>query len=101
MINEAKIIDFKDYAEYNKRLSEIIEQASNLSEKIYDQLFDIACSNKWKGWSDNQPEGTKFYVDEEMLRNTGDKNIDLIWELLDKITEVKNNINIKCSDSEN
>jgi hypothetical protein len=34
-------------------------------------------------------------VDEGMLRNTGDKNIDFLWEILDKIEEVKEKIRYK------
>jgi len=28
------------------------------------------------------------YADEDELRNTGDKNINLLWEICDKIQEI-------------
>jgi len=93
--SEAKIIDLKDYVEYDKKLSEIMETAGDLAEDIYDSLFELACLDKWKNWSDSQPVGTVFDVDEEMLRNTGDKNIDCLWELLDKLVEVKEKIKVR------
>jgi len=91
---EAKIINFKDYAEYHEKLSEVMEIVNDLSDEIFDSLFILASLDKWKQWSDTQPVGTVFDVSEEMLRNTGDENIDLLWELLDKIEEVKGKIRV-------
>jgi hypothetical protein len=62
---------------------------NNFSHKIHESLFNLACYGKWKKWDEAQPVGSEIYVDDEMLRNTGDKNIDLLWEVLDKIEEVK------------
>jgi len=90
----AKIIDLNDYAEYNKKLSEIMETVNSLSYEIYEGLFPLAVLNKWKEWDAEQPTGSKLNVDEEMLRNTGDKNIDILWELLDKVEEVIERIGV-------
>ena len=90
--NNPKIIRLKDNAQYKKALSKLIKQLNSLSDKIRDNLFNLACQGKWKEWDKTQPLGTEFYVDEEMLRNTGDKNIDLLWEVLDKIEDVKEKI---------
>jgi hypothetical protein len=86
---DAKIINLKDYAEYNKKLSELVELASDCAEEIYENLFILACMDKWKTWSDSQPVGTEFYLDDYILRDTGDRNIDLLFEIYDKIQEVK------------
>ena len=88
-IRDAKIINIKDYADYVNKLSEIMEKATNFGNEIIRDMFKLACMDKWKKWSDDQPLGTKLYVDDDMLRNTGDKNIDLLWEILDKIMDVK------------
>ena len=90
----ARVINIKDYAGYQAKLSKIVEQVSDLAEEIYESLFELAVLNKWKHWSDSQPVGTEFDVDEEMLRNTGDKNIDVLWKLLDTMLEVKENIKL-------
>jgi hypothetical protein len=97
MDNEAKIINFKDYSKYQDTLTEIIEQVTDIAEEIEESMFNLACLGKWKEWDEEQPEGTVFDVSEEMMRNTGDKNNDLLWELLDKITEVKEQIRVVSS----
>jgi hypothetical protein len=86
-MNDAKIINIKDYTEYNQKLSAIMEKVTALSDEIYEGLFPLALFSNWKEWDSEQPIGSKLHVDEDMLRNTGDKNIDILWELLDK-TEV-------------
>ena len=87
-----KTIGFNDYDKYQATLSTLINQVNSISKEIHENLFDLACQGKWKEWDKNQPLGTTLYVDDDMLRNTGDKNIDLLWEVLDKITEVKEKI---------
>ena len=73
-----------NYIQYPKTLSEIIDQMDKFSqEKILGNLFHLACMGKRKDWVD-----TEHYTDEDMMRNTGDKNIDLLWEVIDKIEEV-------------
>jgi len=89
-----KIVSLNYYAQYQKTLSKLIKQMDSISDKIHDGLFNLACQGKWKEWDKQQQIGTEFYVDEEMLRNTGDKNIDLLWEVLDKIGEVKERMQI-------
>ena len=92
--SEAKIIDFKGYAQYNKKLSEIMEMVNDLGDDIYNSMFGLACLDKWKAWDAEQPIGAEIYVTDEMLRNTGDKNIDLLWQILDKIMDVKEEIHV-------
>jgi hypothetical protein len=86
---DAKIINFKDYSKYHDTLSEIIENMTDFSEDIQEGMFNLASLGKWKEWSDSQTIGAIFEMTEDMLRNTGDKNVDLLWELLDKIEDVK------------
>jgi len=90
--NNSKIISLNHYAQYKKTLSKLIKQMDSISNKIHDELFNLACQGKWEEWDKAQPVGTELYVDNEMLRNTGDQNIDLLWEVLDKIEEVKEKI---------
>jgi len=91
--NNPKIISLTDYTEYRETLSQVIEKISAISDEIQDNLFNLACHGKWKEWDKQQPIGAEFYVDENMIRDTGDKNIDLLWEMLDKINEIKEKIN--------
>ena len=91
---EAKIISIKDYADYNNKLSEVMEHVTALSDSIYECFFELACLDKWRDWSESQTIGTSIYVTEEMLRDTGDRNIDLLFEILDKIEEIKSKIRV-------
>jgi hypothetical protein len=93
-MNDAKIINIKDYAEYNRKLSAIMEKLNELSDEIYEGLFPLALLSNWKDWDEEQPIGSKLHVDEDMLRNTGDKNIDILWELLDMAEDVKDRIRV-------
>ena len=91
---EGKIINIKDQAEYQEMLSAIMKKVNDFSNEIYEDLFPLALLDKWKDWDAEQPVGRKLNVDEEMLRNTGDKNIDILWELLDKIEDITERIGI-------
>ena len=53
--SEAKIIDFKRYAEYNKKLSEIMETVNDLGADIHDSMFELACLDKGQSahWNRN------------------------------------------------
>ena len=86
---ESDYADYVDYAEYIAKLSEIMKTATELGDEIYDGMFELACLNKCKEWSDNQPVGKVSDVKGDFLRNTGDKNIDLLWKILRTITCVK------------
>jgi len=94
MENKGKIINLKGNAEYEKKLSEMMEKVGILSDEIYEGLFPLAIMGKWQEWEADQPIGGKLNVDEDMLRNTGDKNIDILWELLDKAEDVIERIGI-------
>jgi len=81
--------DYADYAEYIAKLSEIMKTATELGTAICSGMFELACLNRLKEWSDNQPVGTVKNVKGSFLRNTGDKNIDLLWNILDTIMDVR------------
>ena len=82
----------KDNALYQEKLSKLIEQASKLADNIKGQLFNLAnlaCLDEWNEYSENEYMGYDLKKDEENLRHTGDRNINLLIEILDKIEEVK------------
>jgi len=92
--SDAKIINMKDYTAYNKKLAEIIEDVDSLYDNVYDNLISLACLDKWKEWDESQPIGAICNFSENALRDTGDKNIDLLFEMLDKMVEVREKINV-------
>jgi uncharacterized protein YwgA len=83
------IVNFHQYTKYHKKLSEIVNQLTDMSEQIHSGMVNLAILGKWQEWSDGQPEGAVFEFTEDMLRNTGDKNVDALVELMDKILDTK------------
>lgn len=95
--NKPQATNFEYNAEYEESLLSAMLLTSTFSQKLYDELFQIAYQGVWRKWSDNQPVGAIFKAQEDMLRSTDDKNIDLFWDVLDKTDEVINTI---CNISE-
>jgi hypothetical protein len=52
-------------------------------------MINIASSGIWFGWTDSLADGTVFNFTPDMLTDTGDKKIDLLWGLYDKLLDVK------------
>ena len=92
---ETKITSQNDDDQYRGFRIEIIERLDDIHDELYDRILDMApYSDKWDEWSESQNNENEITITEEMLRNSGDENIDLLWELLDKIEEVKGNIRV-------
>jgi hypothetical protein len=74
---------------YSIALSEAIWALRRTDKVLYSMMIGLTVSGKWKEWDEKQPEGTIFTFTEEMLRNTGDENVDALCELRDKLCEVR------------
>jgi hypothetical protein len=85
-------------SEYQKALEQTIDTLENIKEDIKSLIFPLAVADKWKEWSDEQEIGEIFNVTEDMLENTGDKNIELLWEIIYKINDVIGQLLRKCGD---
>jgi hypothetical protein len=83
------LVDFHQHKKYHKELVEIVNQLTDMSEQIHSGMVNLAILGKWQEWSGEQSEGTVFEFTEDMLRNTGDKNVDALVELMDKILDTK------------
>jgi hypothetical protein len=83
------IVNFHQYTKYHKELAEVVTQLTDMSKQIHSGMVNLAILGKWQEWSDGQPEGAVFEFTEDMLRNTGDKNVDALAELMDKILDTK------------
>ena len=77
----AIIIPLKSYSEYSKALDSITEEIADMKEAVYGYAIDLATKGKWKEWSDKQAIGTEFSFSEDMLCDTGDKNVDSLMKL--------------------
>ncbi|MEI8202823.1 MAG: hypothetical protein WCH34_07415 [Bacteroidota bacterium] len=88
----AKLINIKHYEEYHKGLRYANLLLEEFSDKIEELTVNLATSKKWKEWSDNHIEGENFTFSYEMLANTGDPNVDLLFTLLEHINDVQEKI---------
>ena len=88
----AKLINIQDVSCYREKLDKTVDYLDSIENQLLLTMFDLATAGKWKNWSDQQKVGTEFEFTEEMLRNTGDENIDKLYELFDKISVVKSEL---------
>jgi len=84
-----KMINFKKKIEYQKSLLETLDYIENIKNQLIGKMIDLAMLDKWQEWNKKQEEGAIFEFTEEMLKNTGDKNIDKLCEIIDKLEMVK------------
>jgi hypothetical protein len=85
----AVTVEFYPYTMYHNTLSEVVEHLIDMSDQLFTDTINIAVSGKWQAWDAKQPDGAEFVFTEEMIRNTGDKNADILVELRDKIWDAK------------
>lgn len=85
----AKFIPLRANTEYQETLKQTIDLLDNIEADLFNQIVGLATSGKWKKWSDEQLIGSVFEFTEEMLRNTGDKNVDLLIELIEIIINTR------------
>ena len=87
--NKNNVVPFSiKNTEYEEEINKTKDILENIKTDIKDTMFSLATTGEWKEWSDTQPVGAIFTVTDEMLENTGDKNVDLLWELVYKINDV-------------
>lgn len=92
----SKIVDlsskYKSSPEYQAELKNSLESLNNIEDELYGILVNLATSGKWKEWSDSIPDGGTFTFTEEMLKDTGDNNIDDLANLMDELIRIKKRI---------
>jgi len=86
-------IDFEDVTitertKYHDMIEGMRDIIGGCGQTIHGKLFSLAINGVWRKWSEAQPAGATIRATNDMLLKTGDKNIDLLWELLDKMEEV-------------
>ena len=84
--------DYKSTEQYRSMLTNAIEKLEDIEENLNNLIVNLATAGKWKEWSDSIPVGGTFKFTEEMLKDTGDNNINDIAGLLDEVIRVKERI---------
>lgn len=87
-----KVININQKREYQKRILATQELLTKIEEDLFNEIIDLATIGKWKQWSDKQEIGTVFNFTDEMLKDTGDENIDSLYELMDELIRIKEKI---------
>ena len=87
-----KTINLNDQNKYQNKLKETIEFLDYTENELFSKMICLATLGKWKNWDDNIEIGTVFNFTEEMLRDTGDFNINKLFEIAEKISIIKKEI---------
>jgi hypothetical protein len=88
---KSKIYKFDDYLapreEYLNRIKQSIVCLDNIDDLLTKEMIEIAVTDKWKKWNEEQAEGTIFNFQDEMLSQTGDKSVDIIYLLRENLRD--------------
>jgi hypothetical protein len=85
-----KTVQLSEYqSSYKERTQETITYLEGVRDEIFTQMINIATVGVWKEWMKDIKTGDTFKFSADMLENTGDKNIEALWELYYKMDEVE------------
>ena len=83
---------YKSSPDYQEQLKENILKLEEIEGDLVGLAINTATTGKWKEWSESMKEGDIFNFTEEMLKDTGDENVDLIASLIDNVIITKEKI---------
>jgi type III secretion system FlhB-like substrate exporter len=94
------IYSFEHFAEkydvtkkhYLDELYGALETLWKFYKKIEEHMVNLLVRDKWKEWNDTKKEGDSFIFSDEILANTGDRNIDDLFSIRDNIYNTINAI---------
>jgi len=88
----SKVIKFKtDYRltpEYRRELNLSVNKLDEFGNELIGLMINLATTGKWKEWSDNMQDGVKFEFSEEMLKDTGDENVNDLALMMDELSRI-------------
>ena len=73
------------HAEYERLAGELVKRFNNLVDELDHASFHLAVAGPWKEWSDSQPNGSRVYIDEAMLRDSGDRKVHAVLDVMDAV----------------
>ena len=94
--NMGNVYNFKHFAEkysitkelYMDELYGVLKTLGEFYDKIEGHMINLAVRDKWKEWNDTMKDGDVFNFSDEMLANTGDKNVDDLFILRDNVYNI-------------
>jgi len=60
---------------YRKALERLGKKLTGMGEQLFDLAFELAVEGAWREWNDGVPNGTEIYINEVILRESGDPNV--------------------------
>jgi hypothetical protein len=88
--NGEKIFYFSQYnflkdKEYKEEIFGVLDQLDQMEENFTGMMINLACKDKWSEWVKTQKEGSSFSFSDEMLAQTGDESVNVLFELREDI----------------
>ena len=84
--------NYKSSSNYQEQLIRNVKKLNEIENDLKNLVINTATEGKWKKWSDSMQEGDMFKFTEEMLKDTGDENVNNISSLIDEVIKVKDEI---------
>jgi len=81
--------DFKSTPDYKEEIVLTLRKIEEIEIELSTAIINLAAKGKWMNWSDSIPTGEFFTFTEEMLKDTGDENIDDLTFLMDELIRAK------------
>lgn len=81
------VINIIDKSKQEKELAETIDFLHNIKHEMIHRMFVLATLDKWKEWSDSQKVRANISFTDEMIKDTGDINIDNLYELQERVSQ--------------
>lgn len=82
---------------YKASLKEALINLNNVSQSIFDSIVSVSMQGELKEWNDAVPVGECHQFSFEIFKNSGDINIQMLVQLIEKIDATFETIkNIYC-----
>lgn len=69
--------------QYDKAISNAIDQIEVCKENLIDIIFEIAINGELKEWAENVEVGEHFYFSKELFLSLEDKNIQHVISIIE------------------
>jgi len=84
-----KVVELVPFTEaYNNGMREVIEMLTSFKEQLFNEAIGLLMSGRWRKWSDEQPLGTIFNFREKEMLEAGDKTVNELLKLKEKVEEL-------------
>ncbi|HSV97544.1 MAG TPA: hypothetical protein VLM75_11510 [Spirochaetota bacterium] len=79
---------WKERESYRAAPGCILGELASMSSDLQAACFMLAVRGPWRDWDKTVPAGTTINIDDEMLKDSGDKTISALMGLKERIDEL-------------